>query len=195
MRVWSGEDIVSFPEFEKLLKSNRAKLGENVQKLWRGEYEDPYLTPAQKAEMRADSRARMIRHYLHPHETLWERYVRGFIKRYRLNDQQSQKAWLLLLECQRRADALISRDRKKLVPLVNALLAAREAKDQQKVDRLSREFRRLRKPVDDLFSKRLKPGLERLPTRAQRKAAEARARTEAGGPRHTTTSSPARTHD
>jgi len=187
VRVWSGECVTSLAEFEKQLKVNPAKLGENVRKLWRGEYEDPYLTPAQKAEMRADSRARMIRRYLHPHETLWERYVRDFIKRYRLDDQQSQKAWLLLLECQRRADALIRRDRQKLVKLIDALLAASEAKDQQQIDRLSREFRRLRKPVADLFSKRLKPGLERLPTRAQRKQAEARARAAVGDTPDTTT--------
>ena len=192
---WNGTKIVSRDEFYKEIERDPKLLGENIRKRWQGTYKDPYLTPTQKAQLRAASRASYVRYYLHMHEGVWERYVRDFIKRYQLNDEQSQRAWSLLLDCQRRADALIGRDRDKLVKLISEVLAAREAGDTEKTKRLEARFARLRKPVDDLFSKRLKPGLERLPTRAQRKAAEARAQSEPGGPRRATASSPARTPD
>jgi len=181
LRRWGGDRIITHAEYVKEVKANPAKLNPKLREQWSGTYHDPYLTPTQQQAMKADSRARLTHYYLHLHEGVWERYVREFIQRYKLNDEQSQKAWLLLLECQRKADTLVSRDRAKMTRLLNAWLQAREAGDKSEVERLSARFTRLRKPIDDLFSKRLKPGLERLPTRAQRKQAEARARTEAGG--------------
>jgi hypothetical protein len=108
-------------------------------------------------------------------EGRWERYTREFIEQYRLDEEQQQKAWLILRQCQARAKAyLASRESaferlEKRIAEVEELDAAKRPAVQQE---LMAEREALFAPVDDIFERQLKPGLEKLPTRAQRQAAE-----------------------
>lgn len=108
--------------------------------------------------------------------SLWEEYVQAFIKKYRLNEDQSQKAFGILRECQDAAQAYLSKRKPDIERLAQrrAALSAAPEKDRgaQRVD-IEKEFRDLLKPVDEIFDKQLKPRLDKLPTRAQRAPAEA----------------------
>ncbi|MBI5865395.1 MAG: hypothetical protein HZB38_12985 [Planctomycetes bacterium] len=102
-------------------------------------------------------------------ETEWERYTRRFIERYRLNDEQRQKALLILSDCEERAKAYVAKNRSALEELESRL--ASEPSPQQNQITLTNEQKRLLAPLSTIFETRLKPGLEKLPTRAQRRSA------------------------
>ncbi len=99
----------------------------------------------------------------------WEKYTRGFIQRYRLNDEQTQKAWSILRDCQRQRTSYLRSRREQIGAFEERLLLKKSAADR---DELLRKLEELRKPIERIFEERLKPRLDKLPTRAQRKAAE-----------------------
>lgn len=78
--------------------------------------------------------------------TDWEQYTLDFIQRYRLDDEQSQKALAVLKECQQRRHAI-------------------EALYKQRQDRKNEH-------IEWIFREVLKPRLKKLPTRRQRAEAE-----------------------
>lgn len=95
----------------------------------------------------------------------WARYVREFIARYALLDAQQQKAWLFYKDARKRADAMDER--------FNRQTANMSADDERAAARLEALRARRQSDQDRLFG-RLKERLETLPTRAQRRASEAR---------------------
>jgi hypothetical protein len=113
---------------------------------------------------------------LKEHEGMWAQYVREFIERYRLNDEQSQKAMAILAGCQRRADQVLARQKPQLTALVLKLEEARKRGERTALRELTDQINGLREPINKIFQTELKPRLEPLPTRAQREAAERSAR-------------------
>lgn len=107
----------------------------------------------------------------------WSRYVRDFIRRFKLNDDQSQRAWAIFSEAKDRRDALERRYTSDAAAMERGGESATSdsAKDKGKSDAGSPAQRQLesrkKTAVDRLFDQ-LKRRLDRLPTRAQRKAAE-----------------------
>jgi hypothetical protein len=93
----------------------------------------------------------------------WARYVRAFIAKYQLNDEQQQRAWLFYKDARTRADAAEQRHER--------LTKGLSAEDQRGKQRLRELNERKRKDLGRLFD-RLKERLEPLPTRAQRRAAQ-----------------------
>lgn len=96
----------------------------------------------------------------------WTRYVREFISRYKLNDEQQQRAWLLHEDAVSRRDTFAKRaerlaeERKSGDPASPTSAAATDLAERQRSDE------------ERLFTQ-LKQRLERLPTRQQRREAEA----------------------
>lgn len=86
----------------------------------------------------------------------WARYTREFIARFRLDDSQERQAWRQYRAARERADLLLQR----LGPSV-------EGADGRRVEDVQA---RIEHSNDRLFE-RLKAQLDRLPTRAQRRAA------------------------
>lgn len=91
-------------------------------------------------------------------ESEWERYTREFIARYKLDQKQTTIAERLLRRCQSRGNDYVTRRRA-------AFQEAGRSGDAERLDAL-------RAPIGEIFEKQLKPGLDRIPTRAQRAAAE-----------------------
>lgn len=87
----------------------------------------------------------------------WSRYVAEAIRRFRLNDAQQNSAWKVYRDLANRRDALIRKAR----PATAAPSAAASDKPSEK---LAADVQRL---FDDL-----KRRIDRIPTRAQRRAAE-----------------------
>ena len=109
-------------------------------------------------------------------ETAWEKYVREFIAKYQLNDEQSQKANAVLQDCEDQAKRITIGNQDKIEKIDQQLAEVKKSKDKKKsktITALNEQRKKLTAPVDQIFEQQLKPRLERLPTRAQRRAAEA----------------------
>lgn len=111
-------------------------------------------------------------------ESEWEQYTRQFIEKFQLNDDQTQKALDILKDCQEQGERYLRGKESQLSALEARSQAAqnpgKDAKpgrgDEQ--NKLQQERQKLFEPLTKIFEKQLKPRLDRLPTRAQRKAAE-----------------------
>jgi hypothetical protein len=112
-----------------------------------------------------------------PFESEWEAYTRRFIETYRLDDEQRQKAWSICDECQERGREYVERRRQDLRALDAEDVKLQELpKDAQpaRARELAERRARLLEPLQRIFDEQLRPRLDKLPTRAQRAAAEAR---------------------
>ncbi len=109
-------------------------------------------------------------------EGAWEKYVREFIEKYELNDEQAQKAHAVLEDCESQRDRYLRGHTEQIEQLDKQIEELKKSKDKNKAKSLSALTERrtkLMEPIDQIFEQRLKPRLERLPTRAQIRAAEA----------------------
>lgn len=128
-------------------------------------------------------------------ESEWQKYVREFIQKYQLNDEQTQRANAILAECETAAERVMTSKKSELERIekretelkgaagaavakpVGDPKAAGEAKAAAEVKtkelgELTKRRDELLAPINRIFEDQLKPKLEKLPTRAQRKAAE-----------------------
>lgn len=108
-------------------------------------------------------------------EGKWDIYTRNFITRFKLNDAQTQKAYAILDVCKIQGRNHMNRVQARLALFDQKIAAAKKSKDKQarsgsKV--LAAERSKLLEPMDRIFERQLKPRLDTLPTRAQRKVAE-----------------------
>lgn len=171
--VWNGEGISSWDQWVEDVESGKRQPGPMFQKINRGEgWDSPYSTEEERLRRRASYKELSVQASLKSHEGLWLRYVRDFIKRYDLNDEQSQKAMAILRECQDRADQLLAHEEPELTVLALKLQEAQKNHQREAVRRLMARVKKLREPIDGIFETQLKPRLDKLPTRAQRKAVE-----------------------
>ena len=99
----------------------------------------------------------------------WAEYVRRFIVKYALDEEQQQKAWLFHKDARQRADAAAHRFARKTGELKKGSAAASERTKAA----IAEKAKARDHDLERLFSA-MKRRLERLPTRAQRRAAEAR---------------------
>ncbi|MCG3128181.1 MAG: hypothetical protein CHACPFDD_03057 [Phycisphaerae bacterium] len=157
-QVWDREKLVLQSAWQARVERGEARDGPLLAFLKEMRLRGEYLHPDSALLIRKNVEKLTRADYL----SEWERYVRAFIERYRLNDEQSQKAFQILRSCQSTADALILRHRDRVgSKSLDEPRAIKEAAD------------RLLRPVKEVFERELKPRLERLPTRAQRRAADA----------------------
>ena len=110
-------------------------------------------------------------------ESEWEKYVREFIEKYKLDDAQSQRAWSILKSCQEQAAKHMKKRKTQLERLDKKIKtlsepSAKEKGQREELAKLKERRGKLLEPVGRIFEGRLKPRLEKLPTRAQREAAE-----------------------
>ncbi len=108
-------------------------------------------------------------------ESQWDKYVEDFIARYKLDSTQQQKAHTILKECKAQAHRYLKGKKSLIERLDKQAEQLKKSKDKDKRKKLAEieaQKRKLREPIDRIFERQLKPRLERLPTRAQRKAAQ-----------------------
>ena len=104
-------------------------------------------------------------------ESAWEAYTRNFINFLKLDDEQTQKAWSICDHCQQQARAYLAKHEQHFEEVEGRLEKLRHTKDAPGIPQLERELTHLMQPVEKIFEKRLVPGLNKLPTRAQKAAA------------------------
>lgn len=175
---WDGQIVVSPVEFSERVKSG--ELAEGA-RLWEKIRLSAALAAVEEREKlgdqlgRADPAATAARRDVKSFESEWERYTRAFIARYDLGDDQTQRALLLLKQCQEQGNSYLARQSREFEALdrrLNALADNRGKGSPPDVYalrmELQKELARLAGPIDAIFVEKLKPGLEKLPTRAQR---------------------------
>lgn len=134
-----------------------------------GRFESIYDTPDDIGR-RALARQEMeLRSAARRPQQLWEQYVRDFITRYSLNEEQQQKAWLVLLDCRKQADSVLQKIQGPLDAANVERNAAHRKGDQLAVERAESRVTSLLQPVSEIFEKQLRPRLDRLPTASQRR--------------------------
>jgi hypothetical protein len=106
---------------------------------------------------------------------LWDHFVSAFIRKYRLDDRQSETAFSILRECKQRAWCYVEQYRAQLEHLERLLSESEEMPEQ-----LRRETFTMYAPIDAIFAD-LKTRIEQIPTRAQKEAVRER---EAEAPRN-----------
>lgn len=128
--------------------------------------------PARRAGARAAASGK-------DHESAWDRYVEEFIQRYNLDDAQQQQARTILADCKKQATRYLEGRKSRFERLEQQLAALQAQKDpadakkrSAEIAELNRQRQEMHEPVARIFEKQLKPRLERIPTRAQRRAAE-----------------------
>jgi hypothetical protein len=109
------------------------------------------------------------------YESKWDAYVEDFIKKYDLTDGQAQKARDILKDCKGQAARYASKaeTRTELYDEQMEKLKKDAKANKDAIAKLTEAKAKLLAPIDTIFEKQLKPRLDKLPTRAQRAAAEA----------------------
>jgi len=117
------------------------------------------------------------------YEGEWDRYVEEFIRKYRLDDAQKQQAHAILNDCKKQAERYLQ-SRKALLERIEQKTRTLKQPTDKKANKksikdrgkqladLAKQREKLLEPIQRIFERQLKPRLERLPTRAQRRAAE-----------------------
>ncbi|MFQ5807531.1 MAG: hypothetical protein ACE5I3_13880, partial [Phycisphaerae bacterium] len=186
---WDGEKVVSFEEFAKRLHAGELKEGPNFiraavkasakQAKERQAAQGPQVagTPGWATPLTAEGARKALLLSPKQLESFWEAYTTAFIKKYKLNEEQTQKALSILKHCQQQAHGHVHRHKSEFDRLDERIKALRKLKgpERSKAEaQIRRDRETLLKPLDDIFEQQLKPRLDKLPTRAQRKDAEGR---------------------
>ncbi len=146
--VWDGERMIPLSQYRGTFPS-----------------EDD-AAPAHRAPRLRGSIQREIERRL----SAWEKYTRDFIQQHKLDRVRAGRAWRWLRDCQRLAHSRVNRVRGD----ISALEKASRNHTGRDADRRRQRVARLMADLDQIFEQRLKPGLRRLLTPAERRAEEQR---------------------
>jgi hypothetical protein len=174
---WDGEQIVSLSEFVERRLQEGPNLTREVARVQAREAAElrAQATPVLMDGISSQALLRAVTQKPARCESLWEAYTRAFIQRYKLNEEQTQQALSILHDCQERGRAHLAQHKDEFAELDDRAKKLGEqtgVKRDQERAKILRERERLAKPLNDIFEQQLKPRLDKLPTRAQRKAAE-----------------------
>jgi hypothetical protein len=176
-RIYDGDKIVSDEEYLRRMAAGEIQKGPTVQRMAAEDeirrQREPGGGSPNMMVMRMGDKSYSVR--TQDYLTMWEEYTRGFIERYKLNDEQTQKAWTICLESEAEARGHLAKLKSKLDEIQERLAKASESKEkaeQERAAELRERRQKLFEPIDQIFERQLKPRLEKLPTRAQKEAAE-----------------------
>lgn len=105
----------------------------------------------------------------------WEQYVRDFIARYQLDEGQKQRAEAYLKDCLQQGERYMQTKLSQIERVDAEVAELAKSTDKNKtaqIAKLAEQRKKLLEPLDRIFEGQLKPRLDKLPTRAQRAAAE-----------------------
>ncbi len=178
---WDGAALISTEEWSKRLRAGTARPGPTVLREQGRIWANPAnrvaeATPDGVIYYREPAAASM------PAESDWQKYTREFIARYRLDEDQAQRARQICKDCETERENYRSRRKAEFAAVEDAERAARASgAAAEEWNKLRATRSRLEEPIHAIFDAQLKPRLEKLPTRAQREAA-APGESESRGP-------------
>ncbi|MCK6463619.1 MAG: hypothetical protein L6Q93_02060 [Phycisphaerae bacterium] len=173
VRIWDGEKVITIDEYARGVKRGdidnsamielrrRHKEGTSPRRYPGASEESDFfgLSPAVKRQ-----------------PGLWEAYVRRFIALYRLDRDQTKKAWKHHEECQSSVFEHRQQHEKELREIEERIASIekrnpRSEEDERTLAASQRRLEELSAFMDKVFEDRLRPGLLKLPTDAQRNEA------------------------
>ncbi|MCG3128618.1 MAG: hypothetical protein CHACPFDD_03507 [Phycisphaerae bacterium] len=163
---WDGDRVVTLADWKKA-RAAGAQPGPTIMARRRGEH-SPFMTAEQLKNWETHHREMAFRSTQNKPISLWEQYVRDFCERFKLNDEQRQKAFQILKECQGHGQEYLNRRKTDFYKAQDEIGVARKASDNDKLRATNERLAELRRPIDDIFEKQLKPRVDKLPTRQQR---------------------------
>lgn len=193
MRVWNGEKVITQEEFANGFKNGTYRYGaaymRGLEKL-RVKHEHRLVqehAPATWGVWSQNALREMAEPSRRGYATLWREYTQNFIQHFALDEEQTQRARLILEDAEARAQRYIDARRVEFTAIddrASALARAQAAANRSgepdhkstndSVARIAERRAELLQPIQDIFEKFLKPRLDTLPTRAQRRVADAR---------------------
>lgn len=105
----------------------------------------------------------------------WQRYTEQFIQKYKLNEDQTTRANAILKDCLEQGERTMKSRQSQIEQLDKQTADLNSSQDKDKAAKLAElntQRQKLLEPLTRIFEGQLKPRLDALPTRAQRKAAE-----------------------
>lgn len=197
-RVWDGKQLVAAEEYQQRLQKGTATLSPAIAREIRRRSYFAEIEPSGGLEPVDAGQARLANPssaFQAELESEWERYVRGFIAKYALNDEQAERCLGILRACQDQAHEYLDRHRGEIDRLERDLrerfpqgaaaqppVSAPARADGSTSPEAALLVRRaeILAPIHDIFENKLKPRLQRIPTRSQRASVEAAATTQPG---------------
>lgn len=173
-RFWDGSDVIPAREWYDRLERGEARLGPNVAREVRRIEERSSDRPAHSGAGSSPATASAAHPASAPSPndlSVWEAFTRDFIAKYRLNVEQSQRAWQILRECQQAANRYLSRHEAEIAVIESE--TSSEPRGAGAAPAARKKMEKLLEPVQSIFENELKPRLEKLPTREQRRTAQA----------------------
>ena len=169
--TWDGEKLISMDEYRQRRRAGELPRSPTVAR--ESARSRARLAASKEGNTKGKPQTRIER----PADLMdeWESYTRRFIAKYRLKNEQSQKAWSILKACRERADTHMTRNRADIDRIERQVRRLKQGKGEgweRKIAALAEERAKLRQPIDAIFDKQLKPRLDTLPTRKQRELAK-----------------------
>lgn len=178
VKIWNGEEISEADRYHREVDLGIRTPGKVLREIAeKGYFDSPYLSPEERRIRALNAAKRQIQEGTQTYRSLWRRYVDAFIKRYDLNEEQKQKAYAILKQCEDGAKPHAEKLEAKWSEYQIKLQEAGREKNADLALKLRNEWTKLNEPIDAIFTNRLVPALEKIPTRAQRKAVEFQAET------------------
>ena len=166
--VWVGKDKepISDREYAKRVSNGELKWDPRHRERVRRIIAEPPPFTVTAADMRKTQLQGYV--YCLREESFWKNHIRNFIHDYKLDDEQRNKAWKVFQRCENQRQRYVKSIKAQLAKLKKEAL---EASDKR-FDEIKTQMHKLNEPVHEIFEKKLKPGLMKIPTRKQRAAAE-----------------------
>lgn len=172
---WDGQTTVSIEEFAERQERGEVEEGATLKReLARLHEENELRHAAARARTAAPTSAPATTQpadLWRTYESEWEAYTRRFIAHFALEDDQTTRALAILKDCQQQAASRLVRLRPRIrahEERVAALRAAGRPLSAEVTASLAAHRKSLVGPIDEILESRLKPRLDRLPTRKQR---------------------------
>ncbi|MBI5864210.1 MAG: hypothetical protein HZB38_06860 [Planctomycetes bacterium] len=176
---WDGQDVVSDQQYFDRLATGEIResprLREAVLRLAQGDSSENPAAPAGAAptagvgsgDIMAVAKDVLTKAV---GMTLWEDDVSEFIRKYQLDAEQADKATAFLHDAQERAAEYLRRNKAEFAALEQ--LQAQAGDTQSGRAKYNDKLLTLVRPITEIKERKLMPRLNKLPTRAQRAAAE-----------------------
>lgn len=165
--TWDGEKLISMDEYRRRRRAGELPRSPTVAR--ESARRRARLAALREGNAKGEPQTRIERAADLMDE--WESYTRRFIAKYRLKDEQSQKAWSILKACRQRAETHMTRNKAEIDRIEGRVRSLKQSKGEgweRKITALAEERAKIRQPIDAIFDKQLKPRLDTLPTRKQR---------------------------
>lgn len=168
IRIWTGDQAISPEEHSALPPSQQRPGPLHLSNLERARALRALREVASESDPTKTERGLAL---VKARESEWEKYTREFIQRYRLDGDQTQKSILHLDAAKSDAQQFAVQHRATLDALAKETDEMATLKDPERTERLKFwNAKRLKalEPMDRIFTKKLLPDLDRVPTRQQR---------------------------